>query len=543
MNAQWPVRVAGGSGFLVDGERVLTAAHVVDGTGPVTVRFPARPDLGDVPATVEFTGAWRRGGHPHGDVAVLRLDRPVDVVPARFAAEGALDLPHGLVVIGFPASADGYERIAAVHALAPWYLVDGEWTQLRSDEAFGPVVGRGYSGAAVTLRATGEVIGMVTAADRQDRIGHMLSTARLRAHWGPIADLLPLGPVPPGEHRALRTVLRDVPVADARDAARRATGADDPEPDGALLAAARSAYDVAAYLAQGLVADPRRARDLVARFTAALTAPPRPPADVTVCVQVSRSGAGPRKVLLGVRLFAGGEPLAEICHEVVTVTRLRARVEELLPRAIDERVPPQCRVAVEFVLPRAWLSLPVDTWAAEPGGSVQLGWRHPVTVRDLARYQRTAPDREHDRRWAHLRAGGDDVVHWVDCRDAVEAARLAAALAVCGERAVLALAARPDPVERHPALRAGFDSGMPVMLWRRAACPQHGGDGECPGQHFRSRLSDRIAALPRLTELPELTRLFRAQAGPDGDQLTLLWEPPVPRDRAPALGLASGGGS
>jgi hypothetical protein len=537
--AQWPASVAGGAGFLVDGDRVMTAAHVVEGLDTVGVRFPARRDLGELPATVEFTGPWRRDGEPDGDVAVLRLRRPVDIAPARFAARGALDVPGtALVAVGFP-SADGLERIAAVRVDFPSYLVRGEWTQVRSDEAFGPAVGKGYSGAAVALADTQEVIGMVTAADRQDRIGHMLTTARLRAHWAPLADLLPLGPLPAAAHRALRAGLGDVPVAKARAAARRATGDDHAEPDPAALAGARSAYDIAAYLVEQLAA-PHRAQPLLERFLTALDAPPPAPAEVTVSVQVSRSGAGPRKVLLGIRLYADGQPIAEVCNEVVTAARLRGRVEELLPHAIDERVPPDCRVAVEFVLPRAWLSLPVDTWAERRGSTVQLGWRHPVTVRDLARYQRTAPDREQDRRWAQLDRGGD-VVHWVDCRDAVEAARLAATLAVCAQRAVLALASPPDPVERHPALRAGFDSGMPVMLWRRAACPPHCDGADCPGRHFRSRLTDRISLLSRLRDLPVLTCALRAEAGRDGgDPMTLLWEPPLPRSAAPALGLGGG---
>ncbi|GIJ43118.1 hypothetical protein Val02_00040 [Virgisporangium aliadipatigenens] len=535
--AQWPARVAGGAGFLVERDRVLTAAHVVEGLDAVDVRFPARRELGAIPATVEFTGPWRRSGEPDGDLAVLRLHDPVDIAPARFAACGALEArPKAVLhVVGFPA-ADGIERVATVQVDFPTYLVQGEWAQLRSDESFGPAVGKGYSGAAVTIAGTGEVVGMVTAADRQDRIGHMLTAARLRAHWAPLAALLPLGPLAAPAHRELRAGLDDVPVEKARAAARSATGDDHAEPDPAALAGARSAYDVAAYLVERLAA-PHRAEDLLKRFLAALAAPPAAPGEVTVSVQVSRSGAGPRKVLLGIRLYSGGRPLAEVCHEVVTAARLRARVEELLPHAIDERVPPDCRVTVEFVLPRAWLSLPVDSWAERRGSSVQLGWRHPVTVRDLARYQRKAPDREHDRRWAHLDRGGD-VVHWIGCRDAVEAARLAATLAVRAERAVLALASPPDPVERHPALRAGFDSGMPVMLWRRAACPAHCDGDDCPGRHFRSRLTDRISLLPSLTELPALTCALRAEAGPDGgDPMTLLWEPPLPRTAAPTLGL------
>jgi hypothetical protein len=555
----------------------MTAAHVVKGATEPMIRLPALPDLGDLPATIEFLGPWRPGGDGRGDVAVLRLRAPVPVAPARFAPRNALDLPRGLVVLGFPVTADSHARIASVEATTARFLIDGEWVQLQSRTAFGPVVGKGYSGAAVALRTTGEIVGMVTAADRADRLGHMLPVARLLEHWEPLAEVLPLGPLTPAAHAELRRALAQVPVESARTAARRAVEDDlGPEPDPMALANADSAYAIAAYLAEGLYLDstePTRVREVLARYCndlgtmhRAVSPDPLPRPDptatarlrsqdlVTVCVQVARSGSGQRNVLLGIRLRRGEEPIAEICQEVVSRGRLRARVQEMMPEAITRFVPRNAQVAVEFVLPRGSLSLPVDAWTLGPRSVVQIGWRHPVTVRDLARFQQQAPDWDHDRRWSSLQTArpGDDVVHWIGCRDAVDASKLAATLALHAHRAVLALAAPPAPAASHAALRAAFDSGIPAMLWRREGCPPHcGGDGaapDCAGSRFRSRMADRMARLVdsgALMELPEALRQLRTEAGETGDEdhhghaVTLLWDPPRQRSVVPPLRMAN----
>ncbi|MFF4880211.1 trypsin-like peptidase domain-containing protein [Micromonospora sp. NPDC000668] len=569
----WPARVfdagrprGGGSGFVITPEHVMTAAHVVYGMTEPTVELPARPDLGKLSATVEFVGTWQPSGDGQGDVAVLRLREPVPVAPARFAAGNALDLPRDLVVLGFPATGDGYGRIAAVRATTARFLIDGEWVQLQSQAAFGPVVGKGYSGAAVALPSSGEVVGMITSADRADRLGHMLPTVRLKYYWPPLMDLLPLGPLAPSDHTELRRALAGMPVDLARTAARRATEDErGPEPEPAALAAAGSAYEVAAYLAEGLYldgTDPARIRSVLDLFRRSLISPPndqalKPPAaeqTITVSVCVSRSGSGQRNLLLSIRLRRAGEPLAELCHEVVSRGRLRTRVQELVPQVIARHVPSGPQVAVEFVLPRGLLSLPVDDWTLGPGSVVRIGWRHPVTVRDLARFQQQAPDWDHSRRWLALCGSGcDDVVHWIGCRDAVDASKLAAALARHTERAVLALAAAPEPVATHPALRAAFDSGLPVMLWRREACTEHtegnGAAENCTGSQFRSKMAEQMTALGNsgsLVELPEVLRRLRTEAGEAGDEnhhghgVTLLWDPPSQHPVTPPLQMARG---
>src|SRR5262249_40577140 len=141
----------------------------------------------------------------------------------------------------------------------------------------------------------------------------------------------------------------------------------------------------------------------------------------------------------------------------------------------DDNVPPQDELTVEFVLPRAWLSDPVDEWRLrEPGtgrpSSVQLGWRHPVVVRDQARFARGTRDWELGRRWERLSEppAGMRVTHWVSCRDTPSVEQVSRTLAGSSQ-ALLALA-QPPCSASGDLLNAGLDNGIPVMLWRRAPC-------------------------------------------------------------------------
>ncbi|MEU7577006.1 hypothetical protein AB0B50_05290 [Streptomyces sp. NPDC041068] len=71
-----------GAGVLVDGSRLITCAHVVEGLAQVLVTLPGIADA--LPATVAWTGDWRRLGD-RGDVAVVELADALDVPPCAFA--------------------------------------------------------------------------------------------------------------------------------------------------------------------------------------------------------------------------------------------------------------------------------------------------------------------------------------------------------------------------------------------------------------------------------------------------------------------------
>src|ERR1700726_2638042 len=111
MRNLWQARLGGapggargtlGAGFLIDSRRVITCAHVVRDSSDITVTFgqARRRDLVAVPAKVVFLGPWSRPGDG-GDVAVVELEREVDLIPAYL--KRCISGPSSLVPHGFPA--------------------------------------------------------------------------------------------------------------------------------------------------------------------------------------------------------------------------------------------------------------------------------------------------------------------------------------------------------------------------------------------------------------------------------------------------------
>ncbi|CAM5380269.1 Serine protease OS=Streptomyces alboniger OX=132473 GN=CP975_30500 PE=4 SV=1 [Streptomyces alboniger] len=144
--------------------KVLTCAHVVRGqsTG-LTVTFTERPGSPAVPARVVAHGGWVGGGHL-GDLAVLELDQEMPIAPAALAPVGTahgVTAPRKLVVYGFPVGFD--EGTLAEYRITAPQLINREWIQLEAWQPGGQPLAPGFSGSAVTLVDTGEVVGMVTA--------------------------------------------------------------------------------------------------------------------------------------------------------------------------------------------------------------------------------------------------------------------------------------------------------------------------------------------------------------------------------------------
>ncbi|SDO92340.1 Trypsin-like peptidase domain-containing protein [Streptomyces sp. cf386] len=197
--AEWHARIecggtVSGAGFLVTPDKVLTCAHVIENSdlAPVTVTFPQRPGDAPVAARVVAHGGWDGRVSELGDLAVLELDREVPITPAPLAPA---DVAHGdrrLMAYGFPA---GYDdgTIAEFRAVTE-LLIGGEWIQLEAWSGQGQPLAVGFSGAAVTLVDTGQVVGMVTAAAgaRALRIGRMMPTHVLARYWSGLSDLVPV---------------------------------------------------------------------------------------------------------------------------------------------------------------------------------------------------------------------------------------------------------------------------------------------------------------------------------------------------------------
>jgi hypothetical protein len=231
-------------------------------------------------------------------------------------------------------------------------------------------------------------------------------------------------------------------------------------------------------------------------------------------------------------------------HEgVVSARQVRHHVEQQIPRAIAQ-IPEDLDVMVEFELPRAWLTKPVDEWCVDAEERVPMGWSYPVVVRDQG--VRSDRRRRALRRWNTLDGQARPFLHAVDCRDARDRTSFVAWLEARADRAVLALANPPEPPDRNPALRAGLYSGVPVMLWSRRRCPDHPGepgDGPCAGDRFLAALEEALASAAP-AEMPELIRQLRAEGAQDntlehcGRSLTLFWDDPRRRDVDASLRMA-----
>ncbi|MDH6215489.1 hypothetical protein M2283_002793 [Streptomyces pseudovenezuelae] len=197
---EWQARVEcggrlAGAGFLVTSDKVLTCAHVVqDGDrAPVTVSFPQRPGAEPVPARVVAQGGWPGLRADRGDLAVLQLESEVAIAPAVLAPADAAHGDRRLVAYGFPQGYDDDGTLAEYRTAGPFPLM-GEWIQLVAWSGHGQPLVAGFSGAAVALVETGEVVGMVTAADRARdvRTGRMMPTHVIARYWPDLSDLVRL---------------------------------------------------------------------------------------------------------------------------------------------------------------------------------------------------------------------------------------------------------------------------------------------------------------------------------------------------------------
>jgi S1-C subfamily serine protease len=141
-----------GSGVLIDGTQVMTAAHVVQTADLVEVQF----------VTGEAIYANVIASDPSRDLALLELERePMDIVPARLGDSDVADVGSQVFVVGAP--------LGLTHSLTVGYL-----SARRSGEAAGgtladdvvilqtdAAINQGNSGGPM-FNMDGEVIGIVS---------------------------------------------------------------------------------------------------------------------------------------------------------------------------------------------------------------------------------------------------------------------------------------------------------------------------------------------------------------------------------------------
>ncbi|MFF8968434.1 trypsin-like peptidase domain-containing protein [Streptomyces sp. NPDC014995] len=544
-SAEWHARIecAGqvvGAGFLVTPRKVLTCAHVVH-EGPadaLTVTFTERPGSAPVPARIVADGGWAGGTTDLGDLAVLELAHEVPVEPAALAPVGAAHgrQPRKLVVYGFPVGFD--EGTLAEYRITAPQLLRREWIQLEAWAPDGQPLAPGFSGAAVTLVDTGEVVGMVTAAAGAQgvRNGRMMPTEVMARYWPDLTGL-----VPTSDHRtADRARLRDLVERAVRAGLdcdpvrlyRAAAGPFDPEPPEEGFDSLRSA---ALFVLCEI--DGEDAAGTVARFTAHVEALFHTPVETSaapdwspILVDLQHSGAGDGQVLVEVSAYSGGRR-HPVGSDTVPRARLSAYVQDRIEAAFRHLTPGSDEL-IAFALPRDWIDLPVDRWASAPDDDTPLGCVYPLVVTDQAR-RRAGTRHQLTRVWNRLDSLPGARVHRVECGGAEEPARLRVRLRK-PDACLAGFATAPAAAHT----RAHFDTSLtapaPVVVWSRGGCdngpeePCAGGDG-CAGKTFLDELDAVVSGVPP-AELPRRVLALREEAdAEDGHwarDIQLLWDDP-----------------
>jgi hypothetical protein len=552
-NWQWRARIETddvtgytlGAGFLVDQQRLLTCAHVVKDRPTVRVTFPGGP--GSLRATVlaPLTD-WAKPGDV-GDMALVWLDSPVAVRPARFVSPvedyWAGELRAGGFREGFSASGS-----FVTLNTSPDRELSAEWWQVDVDQSHPERLAEGFSGAAVYRADTGDVLGMITDADlkRGGVMGRMLPLPALRRHWEELDDLLRLPWVAPVHARELRALVAPALVQAAEVYQEAFPG----KAPGQEL---RSVWDAIRYTAEEGTEDDRLPR-LLAVLCRYL---PRPLAGrigswslralgAELPAVRQSSGHGPASIIVRLdRLTRGdryelrfaslvnGVPRQPLPPMEVTADQVRAQVERHVPDLLPDVLGRDWMI--EFALPESWMNRAVEEWKA--GGRPMLA--DPVVVRDVERLKPAFRQDRAIKRWAELRQRDTPSAEPVACANARTKEQYFYWLMSRDDICMLVYAEQP----RRGHLAAALDAGIPVMVWPRSRCPD-GVHVNCAGESFAEELMRHLLATPP-DELPRLVRKLRAEARSQpvdvphcGQRLILFWDDPA-RFPDPPLGTSS----
>ncbi|MEU6821530.1 trypsin-like peptidase domain-containing protein [Streptomyces atriruber] len=546
-NASWHVRIdcggEVGAGFLVSERRVLTCAHVVrDSEGhPVTVTFPHHRGLAPVPATVTGHGGWQGRHDDPGDLAVLELDRPVQIAPAEFAApEDAYREPRPrLIAYGFP---QGYDEgtIVDLRATAAQLIAD-EWIQLEVPTVHGQRLAPGFSGAAVALADTGQVVGMLAAADGSPDIlsGRMLPTSVMSRYWPGLTELVRTPAHSAATAERLRELVgKAIDTEFARNPERLYLDAagpfGPPVPEGGF----ESLWAAAWYLLWE-VAEPAAATRFADRLAALLDAPQRPadaprsacgPDWVPILIEIEHSGGDADQVLVTVSAHREGRR-HPVDSRTLHRSELRAHVQEHIDKAFCH-VPPGSDELIAFALPREWLNWPVANWQRSATDPTPLGCHYPLVVTERSR--RTGGLRHQlARKWERLGGRASATLHRVECGTSEKPGRLRFLLRR-DEADLAGFAGAPTAPRVRPHFEASLNAPAPILVWPRTGCEcgDHDPAEGCAGTEFLDELAGYLDGLPP-AELPHHVLTLRESAdasdAPErhwARDVQLLWDDP-----------------
>ncbi|WP_330267171.1 trypsin-like peptidase domain-containing protein [Streptomyces griseorubiginosus] len=567
-SAAWHARIVcgptTGTGFLVTERHVMTCAHVVarSQADPIRVTFAHR-GAESVGARVVAHGGWDGRTTDTGDVAVLELDRKVRLKPAQFAAstDAFGHPPHRLVAYGFPKAHD--DGTFAEYRATYDQLIAGDWIQVEAWAAHGQPLVRGFSGAALTLAETGQVVGMVTEAARDPAIrnGRMLPVQVLARYWPPLAELIPT----PGFTREEKTRLREsvtaLSVQEERDRLechperlyRTSVGSNGPDPTYAI----RSLWDAVCCLLfevpqpSALVNFTERLADFAedVSLRGALrswshqsyarpnpSAPVRPagttPPWSPILVEISQSGSGEGRFMVEVSVY-DGQYRRMVGSRTLPAERVRGYALERIDdayRLLDQ----DARELIAFVLPRRWLNTGVARWPRSDDDASPLGAIAPVVVLDLERRRSGVLQRHLTQNWRRLDTRAAARMQRVGCestgQDPQEEVKLTIELR--GDADVVGFGVPPRGAGAVGLFRATLNAAVPVLVWPHSGCQGRDSHEDCRGATFLDRLAEHLSDLPP-GELPHHVRLLREKAYTSQEtephwayDLALLWEDP-----------------
>lgn len=187
---------------------------------------------------------------------------------------------------------------------------------------------------------------------------------------------------------------------------------------------------------------------------------------------------------------------------MVTLDELEGFVDDLVVSAERAWSGNSCTVALEFVLPRALLNLPVHLWHKEhsSGDPRPLRLDYPIVVRSLERMRSLQWHRAWHQRWRTLMIDPSaSRVHFGRPADTREGHRIDAVLS--DPRWVLTVLTTAPPRQARPGadeLSAALRSGLPALIWHPEASSEAlreivtwlvegGGLGDLPGRAQASR--------------------------------------------------------
>jgi hypothetical protein len=218
------------------------------------------------------------------------------------------------------------------------------------------------------------------------------------------------------------------------------------------------------------------------------------------------------------------------------------RLQEVLAGEISALGEYDAEVMVEFFLPQHLLDTNLDEWRVWPEDWAALGRRHSVVVRDGGRLEDRRVGFSWKRRWDSLdEVDVGSALEYVTCSDGRTHEQIEGWIEAAEARSAFVFSSSPLRSGSRAVLEVGLPAGVPVLIWRRRACPATAIDGceDCGGRSFFEAVRGFLRG-GSVSQLPSRVRMLRAEAASAADRshyghgIVLLWDDPrrrPPRDR------------